>query len=40
MEWKKPEVKSYTEEELLKSLEVKAQYHTDGFNDAHLDTVS
>jgi hypothetical protein len=35
--WTKPEIKTYNEEELLKSLEVKAEYHGDGFTDTHLD---
>lgn len=31
--WTKPEIRTYNEEELLNSMEVKAQYHEDGHAD-------
>ncbi len=34
--WTQPEIRTYNEEELLESLEVKAQYHEDG--SVHTDT--
>jgi hypothetical protein len=29
--WTQPEIRTYNEEELLESMEVKAQYHEDSF---------
>jgi len=39
MEWKKPEIRSFSEEQLLLQLEVQANYHQDfpdgGHGDGH-----
>ena len=41
MEWKTPQIESYMEKDLLAEIEIKAQYHDDGFVDEvaaqHLD---